>query len=524
MDELASAAPVPLPMLESPTAAMDPPTRPGPIHLPMLGERHFFKQPLACNLPETVDGPLMPSRFNLEVGNGRAVYNTSTGNYVVLEPDERQALNVALAGDRVEIDAAPRLYETGLLIDSSIDEVEAIRTAFRFASGLRYSPHLTIAPTLDCNFGCDYCFESHTRGAMPEEVQDGLVALVEDLLERAGQGPDLTVTWFGGEPLMAMDVIDALTSRFQDLAASGRVNSYSADLITNGYGLSASVLERLHQADVRQIQVTVDGPPATHNARRYLKASRRPTFDRIIDNIRRAVDRFTVVIRVNVDRTNAATVRELLADLDRRSVLSSVIVDPSRVEAFSADSLSADLMTADEFAAWRSELGVWAEKRGWNIAVTPAAPSLTGVCQVDSINSFVVDPRGHLFKCWAELGTTARPVGDVCERRSWPHERVGSLAERDPFDDEGCVECLLLPMCLGGCPKTREIRRATGTSECPSFRHNITELVEKRFGTQTRVVNQVADTNRTVKRTGFAATPPAVRADDHGMGTRGRRH
>jgi uncharacterized protein len=472
---------------------MDKPSRPAPVPLTLMRRRtSFFKEPLACTLPKVASGGLVPSRFNLEVWNGLAVYNTSTGNYVVLGADERRALDAALAGEPVEITEAPRLYEAGLLLDPAIDEVLAIRRAFRFATGSRYSPHLTIAPTMDCNFGCDYCFESHVRGAMSDHVQHGLLAFVEHLIANAGEDPDLSVTWFGGEPLMAMNVIDTLSERFQALVTSGSVNSYSADVITNGYGLSATVLERLRRLDVRQIQVTIDGPQAVHDGRRYLKASRGGTFARILDNLRRAVEHFGIVVRVNVDPTNADTVKELLQDLDHAGLLPSVLVDPSRVEAFSADTRSSDLFSAAEFAAWRSELQAWAAERGWSLAAPPARPSLTGVCQVDSINSFVIDPEGSLFKCWAELGTTARPVGNVGDRSSWPRGRVGSLAERDPFDDRGCVECLLLPMCLGGCPKTREVGRATGTNECPSFRHNIVELIQERHGFRTVIVNQVA--------------------------------
>ncbi|MFI1212579.1 radical SAM protein [Streptomyces sp. NPDC020802] len=421
------------------------------------------------------------------------MYNTSTGNYVVLTATERRALDAAMAGEVVAITDAARLYESGLLLDPTIDEVESVRRAFRFATGSRYSPHLTIAPTMDCNFGCDYCFESHVRGAMSDQVQAGLVDFAGALLASAGEEPDLSVTWFGGEPLMAMSVISRLSELFLALVDSGQAKSYVADIITNGHGLSATVLERLRRADVRQIQVTIDGPKSIHDSRRYLKASGGGSFDRIVENLRRAVEHFRVVVRVNVDRTNADTIEELFLQLDRTGLLPAVLVDPARVEAFSTDHRAfSAVFTAAEFAAWRSELQEWAAVRGWTLAPTPVGPNLTGVCQVDSINSFVVDPVGQLFKCWAELGTTASPVGTIADRTSWPTKSVGSLATRDPFDDPGCVSCLLLPMCLGGCPKTREIGRTVESSECPPFRHNIGDLVEGRYGMRTTIVNEVA--------------------------------
>lgn len=469
-------------------------SRSGPVPLTLLRARLRapVKEPLPCVVPSAPAAGVTTSRYNLPIMDGRAVYNTSTGNHVVLTDVERRALDNVMAGKPIDVATVPRLYESGLVLDTAIDEVEAVRRAFRLATGSPYDPHLTIAPTMDCNFGCAYCFESHVRGAMSDRVQDDLAAFAAELLRRAGPEPDLSVTWFGGEPLMAVHVIDAMTERFLALVESGAAAAYSADIITNGHGLSAATIERLRRAAVRQVQVTIDGPRRVHDSRRYLKASGAGSFDRIVENLRSAVESFRVVVRVNVDRTNAGTVEELLDELAEAGLQPDVLVDPSRVEAFTPDGTGADLLTAREFAVWRSELQQRVAGRGWSLAPTAVGPSLAGVCQVDSVNSFVVDPLGHLFKCWAELGTTAPSIGTVGHRASWPEHRVGSLATRDPFDDQGCVSCALLPMCLGSCPKTREVGRALGVAECPPFRHTVHELIEDRHGLRTTIANQVA--------------------------------
>jgi uncharacterized protein len=165
----------------------------------------------------------------------------------------------------------------------------------------------------------------------------------------------------------------------------------------------------------------------------------------------------------------------------------------ARVEAFSASAVGPDLFTAREYAIWRAGLQAWAAERGWVLASGKLGPSLTGVCQVDSMNSFVVDHIGRLFKCWAELGTSASPVGVVGDQDSWPAGAVGDLATRDPFDDSECLSCCLLPMCLGGsCPKTRQLGRQLDAPECPPFRHDIRERIVQRHGTRTAIVNTVA--------------------------------
>lgn len=459
--------------------------------MPVVGER--FKQSLSCMTPAAPAGSVTPSRFNLDVLDGRAVYNTSTGNYLVLSEEERRILDGSMAGAAIEATDAPLLYESGFLVDREIDEVEAVRRAFRIATGVRYSPHLTIAPTMDCNFGCNYCFEAHVKGAMAEHVQDDLVRFTRGLLEAAGPQPRLSVTWFGGEPLMAMNVINRLSGQFRTMVEARCATSYTADIITNGYALTTSVLQQLLDAQVNRIQVTLDGPAAIHNARRHLKTNAAETFDRIIRNVQLAAEHIDILIRVNVDRSNAESVPDLLAELDAAGLLPAVPVDVARVEAFSPNALSPDLFTAREFAIWRAALQVWAAERGLVLGNGKLGPRLVGVCQVDSINSFVIDHIGRLFKCWAELGTSAVPIGVVGDQDSWPSGAVGDLAARDPFDDPECLSCCLLPMCLGGsCPKTRQVGRQLDAPECPPFRHDIRERIMQQHGTRTAIINTVA--------------------------------
>ena len=76
---------------------------------------------------------------------------------------------------------------------------------------------VTICPTLACNFECPYCFATRKGGKMAPEVQDDVVALVARMLD-ASKAETLSITWFGGEPLMATDVIEELSPRLVSLA------------------------------------------------------------------------------------------------------------------------------------------------------------------------------------------------------------------------------------------------------------------------------------------------------------------
>ena len=63
---------------------------------------------------------------------------------------------------------------------------------------------LIILPTEKCNFRCTYCYEDFLIGKMPPAIERGVKALIDrrsDSLDR------LEISWFGGEPLLAADVV-----------------------------------------------------------------------------------------------------------------------------------------------------------------------------------------------------------------------------------------------------------------------------------------------------------------------------
>ena len=59
---------------------------------------------------------------------------------------------------------------------------------------------------------------------MSAQVQDDVVALAGRMLD-AGGARKLTITWFGGEPLLATDVIGALAPRLIATAEERAANT-----------------------------------------------------------------------------------------------------------------------------------------------------------------------------------------------------------------------------------------------------------------------------------------------------------
>ncbi|MBK7759969.1 MAG: SPASM domain-containing protein [Deltaproteobacteria bacterium] len=431
---------------------------------------------------------LRPSVYTIVVPRSAgtiALYNTSTGNYQPLSAALQEVWDRADTLEALQAagSEALKLFAAGFLVEADLDEVSAVQTAWQLTRGLRARPKLTIAPTIDCNFGCAYCFETHKRGAMTERTQAALLRFIDsvmlsDLTDRA-----LSVSWFGGEPLLAMPVIRALSAEFAARTQDGRLSALDANIITNGFLLDAAAAKELRSLGVSAAQVTLDGAREVHDQRRHLKVRGGATFDRITQNLLGVVEHLDVNIRVNTDRTNASSIIALCEELEAMGLIQRVRVNIAPVDPFrEGEQGSENLLSPEEFADLELMLRVTGQARGWPISGSAPSPSITGVCQVDHSNAFVVAPSGELMKCWAELGNNPHVVAHLHDEGSWTRIQPTALTERDPFDDDECVKCQVLPLCMGSCPLLRHGHRATGSKRCPSWKHHAARIAVERFG------------------------------------------
>ena len=118
----------------------------------------------------------------------------------------------------------------------NFDELAAIEADGHIGVEMTNHIGLIICPTMGCNFDCPYCFEDHFAGKMSAEVQDDVIALAGRLID-AFAPKHIRVTWFGGEPLLAPEVIESLSQRLIALADERGVE-YDAGIISNGYLLN----------------------------------------------------------------------------------------------------------------------------------------------------------------------------------------------------------------------------------------------------------------------------------------------
>ena len=345
-----------------------------------------------------------------------------------------------------------RFAKRGIICN--FDERAALESMGRAACGFPRAIGLTICPTMGCNFDCPYCFEDHGRGKMSKEVQDDVVALTERMLDTSN-AKKLFVNWFGGEPLLAPEIIESLSERLMALTKK-RGGEYNASIITNGYLLTQDIVDLLDRCKVGSCQITIDGLGPAHDATRHL-AGGGATFGRITENLRTLRIPFNIDIRHNVHEGNKDEIAKLEEFTQNLANESS-----NDLRYYPAPVLGSE--TADK----RGEhVGLLCGSDASDVSIKQEAGRFSAgrghYCGAHSIWSIGIDDHGNLQKCWEAIDKHELSFGTA---HDWdPANPLVTAANLDnltkylntanPVPDDECRDCKWLPICVGGCPYKR---------------------------------------------------------------------
>ncbi|HWH01950.1 MAG TPA: radical SAM protein [Pilimelia sp.] len=425
---------------------------------------------------------------------GRRPYRDPAGRRVRMAYSARRATLFALdestadalgrgAFDVMDAAQLARLRSLAAVVDAGEDELADVLRRYREGSADPGVRGFTIMPTAYCNMACDYCGQEHVKGGIHRDRVERLASRVEATVADPATR-HVGVTWFGGEPLLAMRVIRELSARFVAAADAAGVG-YTARMATNGSLLTARTLQILHdECRLGAMDVTIDGPAEVHDRRR-VKRNGIGSFHRTVAVLAEAVrsgavPRLRIGIRVNVDAENEDVVEELLTDLACLGFGSpQVELHLMPVHSWGNDVSAVELAArrmAEREVAWLR----LARSLGLGAPDLPTALKRT-TCRATSVQGEVVDPAGRVYSCSEHpLVPGVRDTGVVATLAELPG---AAPRPRGPFDDwyeqvgdgvQQCGRCPLLPVCGGSCPKLwRE-----GHLPCPTLKFNWEDRID----------------------------------------------
>ncbi len=353
------------------------------------------------------------------------------------------------------------LLHGSFLLDDNIDELDIIR--HRMLMG-RYATNvltLTIAPTSDCNFRCTYCYEKSVINYiyMTESIQDAIVNFVDSQKTNLRE---LSVVWYGGEPLLALDIIENLSRQFIHICEDMDI-AYSSYMITNGYLLTRNTLEILKELKVSFLQVTLDGDLEHHNKRRPL-ANGSPTFETILNNLKEGYDLLPrVSLRVNIDHDNVSVAHKISSYLEEARISDKIIPYYGCVRSDNECYNDDKCLNTCEFAELEYNFSMEMGNHKNYYPINKAS-----FCCADRVYGYVISADGLLYKCWSDIGNRARSVGNILYPFNYVNEIYLKYMLFEPMSFSPCKDCNILPICMGGCPFQRI---TTGKQQCSNYKY-----------------------------------------------------
>lgn len=282
------------------------------------------------------------------------------------------------------------------------------------------SPHrlgLILMPTEQCNFRCTYCYEDFKLGRMASGVVNGVKRLLE---RRASELAELTLSWFGGEPLLALDIVEDIQSHALELARRHPALRVGANMTTNAWKLDRATFERLLALGVNDYQISFDGPRELHDRKRVRQGGQ-GSFDRLWSNVRAMKDvagDFLIRIRVHADRDNLDALPGFFAELREEFGADARFRVHLKSLAKWGGPNDAELAVLDrpEDARRLADIAQQLGEQSLDYAGPgSAAPSGGELCYAARANSFLVRADGRLNKCTIALDHPENQVGRLLE-------------------------------------------------------------------------------------------------------------
>lgn len=418
------------------------------------------------------------SRYCFLLTNKRGYYCFSTLFYSILQIDKEvfQILhnckmeNTNVPQKTIGRELYKALGDNGFLCISPEDELISFYRGCQDARQDNRDLHITIVPTLSCCFSCSYCFEKEKRaGIITSEV---LNSIIEYILKK---NPDsLHITWFGGEPLLAVKQI----KEFSEKLDSHYHGEYSSDMITTGFPVTESAIDIIKRSHITDIQVTIDGAQENHNKVKYTKSCP-DSFTRVINNVELITTRIPEIrcaIRVNVTKANAADIPFLHNMVTERFQGRNVWLSPSLV-IDNGISCSGLLFSYDEFRCLSEEW--W---YNYKIPTKWIYGFEQTECAIRKPSAIVVMPDGAICRCWEEVSNKENYIGALKSDGTINcYAKQQALTEQlnncDPFLNDSCRTCPYLPLCYGGCP-IKSIRHQNKEFQCTSYKNHLDEWLD----------------------------------------------
>lgn len=302
-----------------------------------------------------------------------------------------------------------------------------------------------------CNLRCTYCY-----GEGGEYSKKGIISLetamkAVDFLVENSTKKMVGITFFGGEPLMNFSLIKEVVDY-----AIKQGNKYEKQIqfsiTTNATLLNDEITDFLVEHKF-SVTISIDGCKEFHDKNRFF-VDGKGTFDTVVKNTRRLVEKRPVSARATITKTNLDLVKNFydLYELGFRRINMSPCFDMLDEEAYEEYSCNFEklLQEYDQLLEEKKydECKAMGEvtKKLHRVEQGGISSKFCGAL----INSVAVDVYGSIFPCHRFVGMDEFCVGNVYD--GFDQKKYSEIAEEINIEShDKCSDCWAVNLCGGGC-------------------------------------------------------------------------
>jgi uncharacterized protein len=360
-------------------------------------------------------------------------------------------------------------------------------------------PKFYICPTYHCNLQCIYCNEwdipsssKQNRLITLQQIDDAFDAVRHIIDQRYSQSKanNIPVIYlFGGEPLLPSSRLT-----INHIFETSKRYGYKLSIISNGIHVPDYIdLLTLYKADIKQVQITLDGVQEIHDKRRRYPNGR-GTFTLVTDAIDVLLNRgISVNMLVNLDAHNIPHLPRLvdlcsekkwLANSCFRAALGKVmypLCNPTAGYKYYLDDSEfikqlAPVTEGAEFAPFDLPNGKmssykYLEQLIRNPTVVPSP--LSNGCDATRNNIFLFGPDSLVYPCVDVAGFPKYAIGSYSPKLSIENTKNMFWSNCNPLKIDKCRKCPYLALCGGGCALRNIYKASDQIPNCPDVKGTI---------------------------------------------------
>lgn len=390
------------------------------------------------------------SAYNIfKTGSSHAVvFNSYSGVIAKMTLQEYEKL-MSLESIQANDTELLKWKEQGLIVDGNVNESDLVSFSRYRNTFTKDTATYRILTTTGCNAKCFYCYEEGYQKIMMDE--NTAESVVQFIVNNAQGRRKITLNWFGGEPLLNPLAISIISHGVREKLRDLNIKVVGS-IITNASLFNEELIKKAKTDwSIKNVQITLDGLREEHERRKNYN-NYPDAFEKTLNTIEELLkEGIFVSTRLNYDKNNHQDIIELI------SLLKSRFGNAPNYHCYTyplfdkPDECTSYSINGELLKDYHLPLLDVLKRNGYYKPNLGGARRSTA-CFATDPNSFVINADGFLYKCPMDMADRSRSIGTVYE----PIALSNVFAEWcTPTLPSKCNECVLLPVCQGGCRAAR---------------------------------------------------------------------